>query len=122
MEGLIDKLVSEPLYLLAGLALVVFLVIAVFKKLPLLMVLMTDSRFGSIATQAIRFELTKKPITIDQPSWAATIETLGFTVERVFDEKQMDESIAAWDPAAGPHFVEVSFDPDIYERMTDRIR
>ena len=96
--------------------------IAVQRRLPLLIVLMSDGYFGSIRTRAITDNLTQKPLTINSSSWLKVFE--GFGVESVQAEsaEKLDNIIGNWMPSEGPLFIQIPFDPEKYLKMVERIR
>jgi acetolactate synthase-1/2/3 large subunit len=96
--------------------------IAVQRRLPLLLVLMSDGYFGSIRTRAIADGLTQKPLTISKPSWLKVFE--GFGVESVQAEsvEKLDNIISNWKPSEGPLFIQIPFDPEKYLKMVEHIR
>ncbi len=96
--------------------------LAVEQKLPLLVVLMTDGRFSSIATRALKDSLTLKPLTMSDPSWVAAMAGLGLPGRRVERPESLAEVLAAWDPTQGPAYVEIAFAADPYEQMVAGIR
>ncbi len=96
--------------------------LAVERRLPLLVVLMSDGRYGSVSTRALKDGLTLKPLTIAEPSWARVMEGFGMPAFRASDEAGLDAALAAWRPADGPAYLELSFEPDAYERMVEGIR
>ena len=96
--------------------------IAVERRLPLLVVLMTDGRFGSVATRALKDGLTLAPLTLEAPSWLPIMEAMGFHAAAADSAAAFQEVLAQWDPQAGPGYIEVSYAPGPYEKMVERIR
>ena len=96
--------------------------LAVQKKLPLLVVLMTDSYFGCIRTRALKDQLTQHPVTIHQPSWQQVMEGLGVSSVRIENESQLESALKHWNPSDGPSYIEIEFDPDLYQAMVTGIR
>ncbi len=96
--------------------------LAVERRLPLLVLLMSDGRFGSIATRAIKDKLTQAPLTPGDPSWMGVMAGFGLPATRVSSEQDLRRALAAWDPAAGPAYIEAVFPPEPYERMVAGIR
>ncbi len=96
--------------------------IAVQRRLPLLIILMSDGYFGSIRSRAIADGLTQKPLTISKPSWLKVFE--GFGVESVQAEsaEKLDSIISNWKPSEGPLFIQIPFDPEKYLKMAEHIR
>jgi acetolactate synthase-1/2/3 large subunit len=96
--------------------------IAVERKLPLLVVLMSDGRFGSIATRAIKDKLSATSFTPADPSWLKVVDGFGVPVRRAASDEQLRDALQAWRPEDGPGYIEIAFDPDPYERMVAGIR
>ncbi len=96
--------------------------LAVERKLPLLLILMSDGRFGSIATRAIKDNLTLAPLTPADPSWLRVMDGFGLPATRVTDEEGLHRALAGWKPADGPAYVEIAFPAVPYERMVAGIR
>jgi acetolactate synthase-1/2/3 large subunit len=96
--------------------------LAVERKLPLLICLLSDGRFGSIRTRALTDGLTEKPLTIAQPSWIDVFESFGFHANRAHAEDSFVRALESWDPAKAPGYIECVFDPDHYEAMVKGIR
>ena len=96
--------------------------LAVERKLPLLVVLMTDGRFGSVATRAIQQNLTQTPISLSNPSWLSIMEGFGLPATEAKDEAGLRTALEAWNPLDGPAYLEIPFPPDQYERMIEGIR
>ena len=96
--------------------------LAVRHRLPLLFVLMTDGGFGSIRARAQREGLTVSPLTIDDPSWLPTFESLRFPATRAESEQALADALADWAPSEGPAYIEIPFEPDAYGAMLNGIR
>jgi thiamine pyrophosphate-dependent acetolactate synthase large subunit-like protein len=84
--------------------------------------LMTDNAFGSIRTRAIKDHLTQRPLTMDGRSWVPVFDSLGIVSERVSSLAAVEQALSHWNPAGGPMFLEVPFQPDPYEAMVKDIR
>ena len=96
--------------------------IAVERRLPLLFCLLTDGYLSSIRTRSLQDKLTQQPVRISQPSWLRVFEGFGMPVFRAETEDGVAAALAAWNPAQGPAFLEVAFEPDSYEAMVKGIR
>lgn len=96
--------------------------LALLNKLPLVIVHMSDSYFGSIRFRSIKDGLTQKPVTIHHPSWVNVVEGMEVHAAQIQKEDEIEPVLQIWDPADGPIFLEMSFDPDRYQRMVDHIR
>ena len=95
--------------------------LAVQHKLPLLLVLMTDAHLGTIRGGSLKKGLTQRPAVITQPSWMTTLEGLGVAAVRTENIGHIEKNLAGWDQN-GPLFLEIPFDADEYQHMTDGIR
>jgi acetolactate synthase-1/2/3 large subunit len=95
--------------------------LAVQYNLPLLLVLLTDSHLGTIRGSSLQKGLTQHPTVIARPSWIKTIEGFGVAGKRAENVGHIEKSLANWDQK-GPFFLEIPFDADEYQHMTDGIR
>jgi acetolactate synthase-1/2/3 large subunit len=95
--------------------------LAVQHKLPLLVVLMSDSHLGTIRAGSLQKGFTQHPTVIFQPSWVKAIAGFGVPSARAEKIDQIEKVLAGWDQK-GPLFLEIPFDADEYQRMTDGIR
>lgn len=96
--------------------------LAVERSLPLLVVLMTDGRFASVRTGALKDGLSEAPLTMAQPSWMRVMEGMGLRAWRVENLDGLNVALADWRPDQGPGYIEIAFEPDSYERMVQGIR
>ena len=96
--------------------------IAIERKLPLLVILMTDGRFGSVSTRAIRDNMKSSLYTMGEPSWAAILDGFGLRSYCVSDEVGFLSSLKDWSADKSPTYIEVSFEPVAYEQMVQGIR
>lgn len=94
--------------------------IAITKNLPLIIILLSDGKFGTLRGRALRDGLTETPLTIASPSWVSTMEGLG--IHSVYAESvgKCQQVLEEWDGA--PLFIEVLFDSDEYSKMTRKVR
>jgi acetolactate synthase-1/2/3 large subunit len=95
--------------------------LAVQEHLPLLIVLLTDSFLGTIRGGSLQKGFSEHPAVISQPSWVKTIAGFGVPGTRAEKVDQIEKSLADWDQK-GPLFLEIPFDADEYQHMTDGIR
>jgi thiamine pyrophosphate-dependent acetolactate synthase large subunit-like protein len=95
--------------------------LAVRHQLPLLVVLLSDSFLGTVRGESLKRNLTQAPTTIYGPSWIRAMEGLGVMSERVENSMSLERILGQW-TKQGPLFIEVAFDPDAYQKMTDGIR
>lgn len=96
--------------------------LAVERRLPVLLVLMTDGRFGSISTRAIQEGLTRAPLEIGTPSWLPVMAGMGLPCWRASDAAELQAALAAWKPEEGPGYLEIPFPAEPYESMCNGIR
>jgi acetolactate synthase-1/2/3 large subunit len=95
--------------------------LAVQEHLPLLIVLLTDSYLGTIRGGSLQKGFSQHPAFISQPSWLKAIAGLGVPAARAEKIDQIEKFLSDWDQK-GPFFIEIPFDPDEYQHMTDGIR
>jgi acetolactate synthase-1/2/3 large subunit len=96
--------------------------LAVRHRLPLLVVLMSDGGFGSVRTRAIKDGLIQSPLLIDDPSWRKVMEAMGLAACEARSEDELVTALEGWDPASGPGYIEVHFEPQGYQAMVKGIR
>lgn len=96
--------------------------IAFEKKLPLLIILMSDGTLGSIRTKSIKSSLTQKPLIINQSSWVKVINALGFNTAVANNETEFDKFFKNYSFGSGPAFLELNFNQDKYQEMVVNIR
>lgn len=94
---------------------------AVAKRLPLLLVLMRDGRYGSIACADPTGALSPGAVTMDRPSWRDEIAGFGVETMRAGDAASFAEAVSSWDRET-PRYVECVFDPAPYATMTEELR
>jgi acetolactate synthase-1/2/3 large subunit len=90
-------------------------------SLPLLLVLATDGRYGSVAGPAGTARDVPAATRIRRPSWLRAVEGLGCEAVAVSDLAMFADAVSAWDRAT-PRFVEASFDPATYMRGLELVR
>jgi acetolactate synthase-1/2/3 large subunit len=95
--------------------------LAVQQQLPLLILLLTDSFLGTIRGGSLQKGLSQRPAVISQPSWIKAIEGFDLPAARVETVNQIEKSLTKWDQK-GPLFLEIPFEADEYQRMTEGIR
>lgn len=96
--------------------------LAIEQKLPLLVLFMTDGRYGSLAGAPSSAGLTSRAITIGRPSWFEAIEALGCPAAQVMTSGQLEARLGAWTCTDGPLFLELVFEPERYSVMTEDLR
>jgi acetolactate synthase-1/2/3 large subunit len=95
--------------------------LAVQDHLPLLIVLLTDSHLGTVRAGSLRKGLTQHPAVVTQASWVKAIAGFGLPAVRAEKIDQIEKYLSDWDQR-GPLFMEIPFDADEYQHMTDGIR
>ncbi len=95
--------------------------LAVQNNSPLLIVLLTDSYLGTIRGGSLQKGFSQQPAVISQPSWIKAIAGFGVPAARAEKIDQIEKYLAAWDQK-GPLFIEIPFDANEYQHMTDGIR
>lgn len=96
--------------------------LAVELKLPLLLVLMSDGGYGSVRTRAIAEGLTQSPMLKREPSWRRVVEGFGCAGAAVTDAAALAAAVSAWNPAEGPAYIEIGFEPVAYQSMVQGVR
>lgn len=95
--------------------------LAAKNHLPLLVVLLSDAFLGTIRGASLTKGYTQKPAAIDQPSWLKTMEGLGIAGQRINNSAELAAALEGWNRNA-PLYLEVPFDADDYQDMTEGIR
>jgi acetolactate synthase I/II/III large subunit len=96
--------------------------LAIVEALPLLILFLTDGRYGSIAAAASAPNLCLQAITMRQPSWFRAVEAMGCAAASVTSLDALVSHVRQWDWNQGPLFLEATFDPERYAAMTAEIR
>lgn len=96
--------------------------LAVERRLPIMVLLLSDGRYGSIAGAPSAPGLSMDAVTMANPSWYRVAEGMGMPAVRVTDVASLERTVCAWLVEGGPIFVEAPFAPDAYARMTLNIR
>jgi thiamine pyrophosphate-dependent acetolactate synthase large subunit-like protein len=95
--------------------------LAVQYNLPLLVVLLSDAFLGTIRGASLSKGYSQQPAAIDQPSWIKTMEGLGVPGQLINKPEELAEALEEWDMNR-PLYLEIPFDADEYQQMTDGIR
>jgi acetolactate synthase-1/2/3 large subunit len=96
--------------------------VAVERKLPLLIVLMSDGYFGSMRARVVERGFTDAGIRVSQPSWCAAIGAFGCEATRVTTHAEFESAVARWNPARGPAFIEAVMPDTPYVDMVRPLR
>jgi acetolactate synthase-1/2/3 large subunit len=96
--------------------------IAVAEALPVLFLLLSDGRYGSVADATSVVDASRRATTIARPSWFRAVEGLDCPAEQVKDEAAFVTALRRWDWRRGPLFLEAPFDPERYATMIRGVR
>jgi acetolactate synthase I/II/III large subunit len=96
--------------------------IAIERKLPILLVLMSDEGFGSVRAAAIKRSLSQQSLIKKTSSWISVMEGLGMDCLSVSTETELSHALNLCDVTRGPCYIECIFDPEEYQTMTRNIR
>jgi acetolactate synthase-1/2/3 large subunit len=96
--------------------------LAVDEKLPILFVLMSDGRYGSIAAPASAYGMDPGPYSIRNPGWWKAAEALGCRGARVQDPAELERALTGWSREDGPLFLEMTFEPGRYAAIASKLR
>jgi thiamine pyrophosphate-dependent acetolactate synthase large subunit-like protein len=84
-------------------------------------VLMTDGRYGSVACVPQPQPLSRRAVTVPQPSWWQAIDGMRCEAHLVHSSAAFEKVVLSW-RRKGPLFIETRFDPTSYASMTERLR
>jgi acetolactate synthase-1/2/3 large subunit len=101
------------------------LTLAVERRLPLLVLHLSDGGFASIRGRARTRGLSGRFTELPDRSWWRAAEGLGIpsaTLGGTSTAEDLAAVLEAWDPARGPSFVSVRFEMEAYQRMTEGLR
>jgi acetolactate synthase-1/2/3 large subunit len=96
--------------------------LAVAEALPILFLLLSDGRYGSVAAATSVSGASRRATTVARPSWFRAIEALECPAEQVKDEAAFVTALRRWDWRRGPLFLEAPFDPERYAAMIRGVR
>lgn len=96
--------------------------IAVYKKLPIIFLFLSDGGFGSIRGRALSKNLTIKPLTVYETDWVNVFNSFGISAHEVNSIENFDQIINNWSKSEGPLFIKTSFNPNEYLNMVEGIR
>ncbi len=95
--------------------------LALDERLPLLVLLLSDGRYGSIGSADASERALRRATVVRRPSWHAAVEGMGCPAERVSSLADFVAAVRGWD-RSGPLFLEASFDPEAYAAMIEDVR
>lgn len=96
--------------------------LAVEERLPILFLLLSDGRYGSIAGVPSANGLSRRAVTLPRPSWFRAVEALECPANQVRDMDGVSSALKRWEWHDGPLFVEAVFDPERYAGMIEGVR
>jgi acetolactate synthase-1/2/3 large subunit len=96
--------------------------LAVDLHLPLLIILMADGQYGTIASSAENLLLSRNAYTIKSPTWWKAVQAIGCPSLRIENADELKLAIFEWFKNRGPLFIEVHFNPEKYISLTRRLR
>lgn len=96
--------------------------LAVSERLPILFVLMSDGRYGSVALAGLSKDLHPRGFEIEDTAWHKVVGQLGCESKSISNETEFTEALNMWKKASGPLFLGLSFDKDNYLAMTSKLR
>jgi acetolactate synthase-1/2/3 large subunit len=93
--------------------------LAVAERLPILFLLLSDGRLGSVAVDPA---LSRRATAVAGTSWFRVAEAMDCPGHQVKDADGLLAALARWRWREGPMFVEAVFDQERYAAMTRDIR
>jgi acetolactate synthase I/II/III large subunit len=97
--------------------------LAVDEDLPIVFVLMSDGRYGSIASFADDDVSVRRATSMSQPSWCYAISALGCDAHKVDTYEQLQKIISEWNQhGKGPIFMELPFEQEAYAELAKKLR
>jgi acetolactate synthase-1/2/3 large subunit len=96
--------------------------LAVEERLPILVILFSDGGFGSIRSRASRDDLDQTSLIKRTPSWIRVMDSFGLETHEAKDEHSLLDGLSQWNWTKGPCYIETTFDSNLYQRMTHRLR
>ncbi len=101
------------------------LTLAAERRLPLLVLNLSDGGYASIRGRAIQRGLRTDPLEVAPRGWARAAEALGIPAAELAGAgaaAELATLLADWDPSGGPLFLTCRFDPAAYLAMTEGLR
>ena len=93
--------------------------LAVQERLPILFLLLSDGRLGSVSGDGT---LSRRATAVAGASWLRVADAMDCPGQQVKDVDGLLATLARWRWSEGPLFVEAVFDPERYAAMTREIR
>jgi acetolactate synthase-1/2/3 large subunit len=96
--------------------------LAVARRLPMLLIFLSDGRYGSLAAAPSASNANPATLALPGRSWRRTLEGMGWATQAVGERAALETALGVWDPTSGPLFLEATFDPTRYAAMTEGVR
>jgi acetolactate synthase-1/2/3 large subunit len=97
--------------------------LAISEGLPIVFVLMSDGRYGSIASFSDDDVNVRRATNISKPSWCDTVFALGCDAHRIDTYEKLQQTISEWNQyCKGPIFMELSFEQESYANLAKKLR
>jgi acetolactate synthase I/II/III large subunit len=95
---------------------------AVKEQLPIVFVLMTDGRYGSVAAFSPDDVETERAVNIGVDSWCDAIRGLNCEAIQATNEIELIKALNNWKGKTVPLFIELPFEPEDYARTSIKLR
>jgi acetolactate synthase I/II/III large subunit len=95
---------------------------AVYNKLPIIFVLMSDGGYGTVAASSNDKRIPKDIFTINDPVLYRAVEGLGCRSVYVKDIEGFEKTLEDYDHSKGPIFIETRFEANRYMEMAKNLR
>lgn len=96
--------------------------LAVEKKLPIIFVLMSDGSYGSVASTGRAKNLSADAFDIKNPSWHKAVAGMGCDSREIKSVKELESVLNGREKDKKPLFLELPFEKELYQKMTDKLR
>ena len=96
--------------------------IAVRESLPILFVLMTDGRYGSVASFSPSDVETKRAVNVGIDSWCDNVRGLNCEAIQATNEMELIKALNNWKGRVVPLFIELPFKPEGYAATSRKLR
>jgi acetolactate synthase-1/2/3 large subunit len=95
--------------------------LAIARRLPLCLILMSDGRYASIAAADPERKLTRAAIDVPGPSWLRCVEAFGCHAVLAQRPEDFASAVNGWNKR-DPIFIECRFAVEPYANMTQSLR
>lgn len=96
--------------------------LAVEEKLPILFLLISDGRYGTIALSARSRKVTATAYDIPSSTWWKAVEAMGCPALKIESLDEMNRAIVEWMEERGPLFLEMHFESEKYINSVCKLR